>query len=204
MPRRYVKKNRTPKYNQVDFSTAIEAISDGFAIRKAAKHFSVPYTTLYRHVNGEITYERPGRPTKFSAIEECHLVQAAIVLQVSSLSLAIHTHGCFRLKDWGEPLTIGEFLDLASRYAFALKKIHLFPAGAPTHEWLRQFLNRNSNLILKRSSPLEKSRASLTVKQVDEWFELLKKVIEGNNLTNSSAKIFNADETGDEYRSVIQ
>lgn len=82
MPRRYVKKNLVRKYNENDISMALQSIAEGSSIRKAANLFHVPFTTLYRHSNGEIMYKTLGRPTKFSAVEEMHLVQAAICLQV--------------------------------------------------------------------------------------------------------------------------
>jgi hypothetical protein len=86
---------------------------------------------------------------------------------------------------------------LAKHYASALNKSYLFPDGQPTYDWFQCFVSRHSSLKLKRSSPLEKSRASLTTLQVDEWFALLTKVIEENNLINCPAQIFNADETGE-------
>jgi hypothetical protein len=94
------------------------------------------------------------------------------------------------------PLTIDELLKLSKQYAISLNKIHLFPSGEPTYEWLYSFLNRHHNLILKKSRPLEKKRASLTKKQVDDWFNLLSRVIEENDLANRPAQIFNADESG--------
>jgi hypothetical protein len=94
------------------------------------------------------------------------------------------------------PLTIDEFINLSKQYASSLNKIHLFPSGAPTYDWFYSFLNRHHNLILKKSYPLEKKRAALTWKQVEDWFQLLKKILEENDLENRPAQIFNADEAG--------
>ena len=91
---------------------------------------------------------------------------------------------------------IDEFLTLSKQYALSLNKIHLFSAGGPTYEWLYSYLNRHHNLVLKKSYPLEKKRAALTVEKVDGWFNLLNKVIQENNLTDRPAQIFNADESG--------
>ncbi len=88
---------------------------------------------------------------------------------------------------------------VSKHYASALNKSHLFPDGKPTYDWLQCFLSRHSSLVLKRSSPLEKNRASLTNAQVDEWFELLTKVLNENNLIHCPAQIFNADETGENF-----
>lgn len=64
-------------------------------------------------------------------------------------------------------------------------------------------MNRHQNLVLKRSYPLEKKRAALTIKQVDGWFELLNKVIQENDLANRPAQIYNADESG-KHKIVIE
>jgi hypothetical protein len=88
-------------------------------------------------------------------------------------------------------------LNLSKQYAASLNKAHLFPLETPTYDWLRSFLKRHDNLVLKKSYPLEKKRASLTEKQVDDWFGLLKKVIEENDLANNPCQIFNCDETGE-------
>ncbi|CAF3119370.1 unnamed protein product [Rotaria sp. Silwood2] len=74
--------------------------------------------------------------------------------------------------------------------------MHLFPSGTPTYDWLYSFLNRHHNLILKKSYPLEKKRAALTCEQVNNWFQLLNKILQENNLSNNPAQIFNCDESG--------
>lgn len=94
------------------------------------------------------------------------------------------------------PLTIEEFLNIVKQYAISLNKIQLFSSGSPTHEWFYSFLNRHQNLMLKKSKPLEKKRADLTIEQVNEWFRLLYQVIEENDLANRPGQIFNADESG--------
>ncbi|CAF1403252.1 unnamed protein product, partial [Didymodactylos carnosus] len=54
------------------------------------------------------------------------------------------------------------------------------------------------NLILKKSCPLEKVRASLTSAQIDHWFELLERVLNNPSyaLSNHPNQIYNCDETG--------
>ena len=76
----------------------------------------------------------------------------------------------------------------------------MFHTGTPTYDWLYSFLNRHHNLVLKKSYPLEKKRAALTHEQVDQWFQLLNKVIQENNLDDRPAQIFNADESGERIR----
>ncbi|CAF4033684.1 unnamed protein product, partial [Rotaria sp. Silwood2] len=157
----------------------LESVASGCSIRDAANTFNVPYTTLNSHVNTLVLYEEVGRPTKFTKLEEEYLEQAALILQ-----------------EWGQPLTIDEFLNLAKQYAASLNKSQLFPSGAPTYDWFRSFLKRHQNFVLKKSRPLEKKRASITMEQVDGWFDLLYKIIQDNNLVDRPGQVFNCDETG--------
>ena len=88
----------------------------------------------------------------------------------------------------------------SKQYASSLNKIHLFHTGTQTYDWLYSFLNHHHNLVLKKSYPLEKKRAALAHEQVDQWFQLLNKVIQENNLADRPAQIFNADESGERIR----
>ncbi|CAF4101540.1 unnamed protein product [Rotaria magnacalcarata] len=155
----------------------MEAITSERSIREASNSFLVPYTTLNSHANNEVLYGQVGRPIKFSMEEEVYLEQTVVALQ-----------------SWGVPLSIEEFLHISEEYASSLNKSNLFPAGKPTYDWLRSFGKRHTNLILKKSYPLEK-RAALTSEQIEEWFGLLSKVIEENDLANCPAQLFNCDET---------
>lgn len=82
MPRHYVKKNLRKRYDEKNLQLAIDAVTDGFSVRESSRKFRVPYTTIYRHVNQQILFDRIGRPTKFSAEEEECLEEAALLLQV--------------------------------------------------------------------------------------------------------------------------
>jgi len=70
------------------------------------------------------------------------------------------------------PLTKAEFINLAKQYASHVNKSHLFPSGEPTLDWLRSFLKRRENLVLKKSHPIEKKRAKLTIEQVLGWQQI--------------------------------
>ena len=102
----------------------------------------------------------------------------------------------FYIKSWGVPLSIEEFLNLSKEYASSLNKSYLFPLGTPTYDWLYSFLKRNDDLVLKKSRPIEKKRAVLSLEQIDRWFELLDEVIHDNDLSNRPSNIFNCDESG--------
>ena len=82
MPRKYVKKNVGKKYDDHTLNLAVEGVANGLSIREASGRFRVPYTTLNRHVNNEVLFDRIGRPSKFTKEEEDCLEQAAIALQV--------------------------------------------------------------------------------------------------------------------------
>ncbi|CAF3696256.1 unnamed protein product [Rotaria sordida] len=137
----------------------MKAIKNGISIRQTAKNFHVPYTILCTHTADHIIYERIGRPTKFTVVEESYPVQAVLALQKR-----------------GEPVSINEFLNLTTQYASALNKDNLFPSDM-------------------NSTPIKKSRAKVTAGQVNEWFNLLTKVVNGNDVANRPGQIFNGDET---------
>ncbi|CAF1521897.1 unnamed protein product [Adineta steineri] len=180
MPRKYKKKKKTKTYVEDDFRQALEQVDNGSrSVRNAVNYFHIPFTTLNSHVNKLVVYEEVGRPTKFNQLEEQYLQETAFVLQ-----------------SWGKPLSIEEFLDLAKRYAASLNKGHLFPSESPSYDWLRSFLKRHQNLVLKKSRPLEKKRASVTIEQVYGWHNLLTEIINDNDLVNRPGQIYNCDETG--------
>lgn len=178
---------------------AIETISKGCSIREASKKFHIPYTTLHSHLNNNVHHNVVGRPTKFNSMEEECLENAAIVLQVSMRQFSLTTFTSFFFQKWGVPLCINEFLNLAKQYAISLQKQHVFPSNSPTYDWLRSFLQRHENLVLKKSRPLEKKRAAITLDQVNEWFDLLSKIINDNHLENHPGQIFNCDESGNQF-----
>ena len=91
---------------------------------------------------------------------------------------------------------------MAKQYSVSLEKNHLFPSKKPSYDWLRSFLKRHTNLVLKKSYPLERKRAAVTPEQIGKWFELLSKVIEENNLGNRPGQIFNCDESGKSCRCI--
>lgn len=199
MPRKYVKKNVTKKYSNHELQLAVDSALRGASVREASTVFHVPYTTLNSHVNNEVLYNQVGRPTKFSCEEEICLEQAALALQVIDFTCIFCQNKYSRrlnVQNWGVPVTIEEFLNIAQQYALTLEKNHLFPFGKPTYDWLRSFLKRHPNLKLKKSEPLEKKRAAVTEQQVNEWFKLLSTVIINNDLANAPAQLFNCDESG--------
>lgn len=96
-------------------------------------------------------------------------------------------------------MTINEFIRLTKTYAASLNKSYLFPSGCPTYDWLTSFLKRHMNLVLKNSRPLEKKRALVTQKQIDNWFDLISKTIKENGLEHHPGQIYNADESGKDF-----
>ena len=82
MPRKYIRKRPIKKYTDNEFKLAIESVTNGRSIRKSSNKFHVPYTTLNSHVNKQVLYDHPGRPTKFTKEEELCLEQSAFILQV--------------------------------------------------------------------------------------------------------------------------
>ncbi|CAF3166771.1 unnamed protein product [Rotaria sp. Silwood2] len=186
------------KYSDEKFKLAIDAVANGDSIRAASAYYKVPYTTLNSHSNNLVLYHHVGRPPKFDKEEELCLEQAALALQVRMPLILFYDifDVFFNKKSWGVSLTINEFMNLAKQYASSVNKSDLFPSGAPTCDWFYSFLQRHPNLVLKKSKPITKKRANLTIEQVNQWFDLLSKIIQENDLMHRPGQIFNCDESG--------
>ena len=65
----------------------------------------------------------------------------------------------------------------------------------PTKKWMRNIFRRHKELALRKPHPLDKSRASLTQEQINNYFSLLKSTLKTLNITYPS-QIYNVDETG--------
>lgn len=51
---------------------------------------------------------------------------------------------------------------------------------------------------MKNSRPLEQKRANIRQEYIDDWFDLISKIIKGNGLEHHPDQIYNADESGKE------
>ena len=72
-----------------------------------------------------------------------------------------------------------------------------FKYGRPSRDWNKSFVNRNSNIIQRRTdTSLETYRAKLTKYKVNKWYSNYRDLVANLCVLENSKRIFNADETG--------
>ena len=77
------------------------------------------------------------------------------------------------------------------------KRKTVFKNDIPSYTWYYNFMARNSHIVEKRKeSSLENSRAKVTSKQLDEWFNNYKKFVSQLHLLDQPQRIYKADESG--------
>ena len=81
------------------------------------------------------------------------------------------------ISDIGFSLTRGELLGLINNYIKENNKQALFPAGGPTKEWYKSFMNRHKDrLHTKFSNNMPLNRAlAMNPALFDHWFNMVKK-----------------------------
>ena len=153
--------------------------NEGVPVRRAAKLFNVPITTLRDRVAGRIDPENFAQETLFTKDEEKKLVEH--IKMRSELGYGLSN--CYLQRLAGEMAH-----DLKKRS----KKTPL------SNSWLYAFLSRwDSEIKSIKPRQLESTRAKNTTPEiVDTYFENLKHVLQENSLGDKPHRIFNIDETG--------
>lgn len=155
-----------------------------YGIRRAARAYGVPRSTLERRVNGKVAGSRhsSGRRTVFSEQEESELVDLLTTMARR-----------------GFPLREREVRSLATDYA-TKNKLPVFAQNKSQHAgyfWLRGFLGRHPELKVKRAEGLSAARAqAVNEAKIVHWFDELKQVLMNANVLNMPEFIWNLDESG--------
>lgn len=187
MVRTYKKKSSRLSWSMENMKQAIDAVlSKTAGCRKAAHLYSVPQTTLERHVakirKGELSLDStPGnfKPV-FSKQEEEELVKYIIEMEKRLFGL-----------------TTIVLRKLAYQLAEKNGKAHNFNhdkkiAGV---DWLKGFLKRHPDLSIRKPEATSAARAmGFNKVAVGKFYSLLGEVYDKYNLTPD--RIFNCDETG--------
>ena len=100
------------------------------------------------------------------------------------------------MAERGFPLTPKMCMAFAWAIAIRAGKKKLFSDTGPTMHWWINFRKRHPQLTLRKVDTLERNRAEcLNPEVVKEYFDLLKKTLDDNNITTSPRQIYNCDET---------
>ena len=74
-------------------------------------------------------------------------------------------------------VTKDEFLECVETFIENDKRETKFTGNRPENKWYRGFVKRNPKVRLRSARPLDKKRAKITPKEVNEWFANFEKFI---------------------------
>ncbi len=174
--------SKRKQWNEEDMGKALEAVKKSEAtVSKAAKQFNVPRKTLDDRVKGRVCHgSKSGPATVFTSAEEDILCNYLIYV-----------------AERGFPLTRRMVMAYAWSLAKKLGRADRFNKDVgPGEHWWSNFRKRHPFLTLRKLDKLDRSRArNCDPVVINKHFELLKKVLDENNLTKFPRRIYNCDES---------
>lgn len=172
------------KYPRENVVRAIEAIkNEGLSIRKAAKLYNVPKTTLIDTMREK--YTKPGNiggPTVLTENEENILVDWVV-----------------QMGEMGFPVTKSQVLESVGKLVKNLNRETPFKNNIPGKKWYNSFLSRHPEISKRVPQALTSSRAAVTEVDIRKWFGRVKTYFTENDLLDvldDPSRIFNCDEAG--------
>lgn len=181
MPTKYIRKSNRKAWNNQQLEQAIEAVNAGTSVKAAASNYTVPRTTLLRHLASPNISPRLGPlASVFNHQQEEELVQHLLDLEK---------------RFYG--ITMTDVRKLA--YDLAEKNELQHPFSRTTKlagkAWLSNFLKRNPKLAFRKPEATSAARARGFNKiSVSAFYDLLEASLMNPKFT--ADRIFNADETG--------
>lgn len=161
----------------------LNAIADieerSLSVRKAAKKWGIPKSTLQDKLGRQVEKKRKGPRTVLTEAEEDRFAEWLIE----------------RAKR-GFGVTKDEFLDSVKTFIEKDKRETNFTGNRPGNKWYRGFVKRNPKVRLRSARPLDKKRAKITPQDLDEWFANFEKFIRDVGVVDRPGQIWNCDETG--------
>ncbi|KAB0792973.1 hypothetical protein PPYR_12593 [Photinus pyralis] len=181
MPRKYVRVTERTRWDENDMKRALKAVNDRkLGVRKAAKQFNVPYSTLWDKLKQGSSTARMGRRTVFTM--EVELQIADHVKMLASMF-----YGLTKLELRRACYEFAEINQIKHPFNKERKL-----AG---NDWYYGFIRRHSGISLRKPEPKSLNRINAFNKiDVQKFFENLKIVYEKHKFPPE--KIFNVDETG--------
>ena len=163
---------------------ALQAVKDGQGVTAAAKLHGVPKSTLHDRATGNVTHGRkPGPAPYLTKAKETELSKFLVVTSKAGYG-----------KTRAEVKSIAEKTIKVKETEEGVK---LLKGDKVTDGWFKRFMERNDKLSLRKGDSTANIRMdSLNKQAIASYFDLLKSVLEGNDLMNSPEQIYNVDETG--------
>ena len=157
-------------------SKALEAVSKGSTVRRAAEDYGVPRSTLHDRIRGRVIHGTKSGPRKYlTSMEEEQLVS--------------HLQNCSSIG-YGK----------SRKDTLALVQAVIDKKGIDTQvssSWLKSFASRHPELTLKTGESISRARQIGASKEnLESYFDLLEQTLIDNDLIHRPCQIFNTDETG--------
>lgn len=163
MPKKYVRRPGAcirRDYNMEDLERALNDFVTGRrTLSKAARHYGVPKTTIYRRYKG-LNSDKLGRPTVLSALEE------------TAICKALNTAASF-----GYPFTRAKLKEFIQQYLNRKGVTTVFKDNAPGTDWIKDFLKRNRQLSERFSENIKRCRAAVSPDIIHEFFDNLENTL---------------------------
>ena len=172
-------KKRRKEWSDESMIAAIEAVKAGAKVKRPALEHGVPRSTLNDRVSGRVVHgTKPGPRPYLSPHEE------------SNLSEFLQAVG-----QVGYPKTRREVKGIAesvAREKGVLKKSRI------SDGWFRKFMERQPQLSLRKGDATAKVRMDAMAKrnELDNYYKILKDVLDKNKLRDKPGNIYNVDESG--------
>jgi hypothetical protein len=187
MVRLYKTKNLRAQWSEEDAGIAVAAVEGGMSLKKAAKDFHVPRTTLRRKLKlkrcGSSIKTVLGRPTILKPHQELELVN--IILN-------------YEARLFG--MTLIDIRRLVFQYCEANKIKHSFNQAHKMagEDWAAGFLRRHQNLSVRKPEAVSIFRAAgFNREKVSRFYDALEAVMFKDNVQIIPAtNIYNVDESG--------
>jgi hypothetical protein len=188
MVRAYKSRHIRGKWTLGDMTDAMEAVSNGLALKTASDYFRVPRNTLRRKIAAqtrglEVVVKVLGKHTVLTCKQEEELVQLL-------LSMERHLFG----------LSMQDLRRLVFQFCEKNKIKHPFNKTAQMAgvDWARSFMKRHNNLSIRKPQGMSIARAiGFNKDKVSRFFTALEGVLfEGTELVIPDGNVFNVDETG--------
>lgn len=186
MPTEYKRKGNSSRatWTEEMLQSAIQAVrTNSTGVNEAARNFKIPSTTLRRRLTTGNSKKRGLGPS-------------SVLGEENEKKIATHIK---KMQKRGFAPTRNIVRRMAYHLAEQLKIKHTFNrkvemAGG---DWLKSFLRRNSDLSVRKSEGVSLARSrGMNKKDVGDYFELLGKTLEEQQLFDKPGSVFNMDETG--------
>ena len=167
------------RWSNESMVAAMNAVSKGCSVNRAAAEHGIPRTTLQDRISGKVQHgTRPGPTPYLNKSEEGNLVEFLEV--VSSVG-----YGKTRKQ-------VMNIVESTARDKGILKKQKI------SDGWFRRFIERQPKLALRKGDRTAFVRMDAMKKQeeLDNYYICLKSILVDNNLMDKPGQIYNVDESG--------